>query len=345
MIRASQFPDSNTFDKYVYEDKRSQVVLNSNLAQISNDNDFESLIKIAQQDAMDSNPNLLLFGLGVTDPKGIFGTTLGFQKRYGAKRVFDTPTSENALTGIGVGLALVGYPSIMVHQRLDFFLLAMDQLVNSAAKWHFMFGGQLSCNLTIRLIGRGWGQGPTHSQSLQSWFAHIPGLKVVMPSSAEDAYSLLIESCNDPNPVIFLEHRWLHKAKSSKDIRTNQYHRKIGESAIIKSGKDITIVSMGYLTVEARHAVDCLHEFDLNCELIDLGSIKPIDWKPLVKSLEKTGRLLVLETSHPFCSVGSEIVSTLSRKCFNYLRQAPSLISHQLSRITRRKTKQDLEIS
>ncbi|MGZ5926964.1 MAG: alpha-ketoacid dehydrogenase subunit beta, partial [Rhizomicrobium sp.] len=161
--------------------------------------------------AMAADPAVICFGLGADDPKGVFGTTLDLHKQFGSDRVFDMPTSESAMTGIAIGAALNGLKPVLTHQRLDFALLSMDQLVNNAAKWRFMFGGRRSVPITIRMIiGRGWGQGPTHSQSLQAWFAHIPGLKVVMPTTAEDAKGLLLSSIFDPDPVIFLEHRWLH---------------------------------------------------------------------------------------------------------------------------------------
>ena len=164
-------------------------------------------------EAMSADDTVLCYGLGVTDPKAVFGTTSGLLEKFGGDRVFDVPTSENALTGIGVGAAISGSKVLMTHQRLDFFLLAMDQLVNSAAKWHYMFGSQSSVPITIRLIiGRGWGQGPTHSQNLQAWFAHIPGLKVVMPVSPADAKGMLYEAILDRDPVVFLEHRWLHNS-------------------------------------------------------------------------------------------------------------------------------------
>ena len=172
---------------------------------------FASAINDALSVAMTSDKNIICYGLGVTDPKGVFGTTLGLEKKFGNDRVFDVPTSENALTGIGIGASLHNTKSIMTHQRLDFFLLAMDQLVNNAAKWYYMYGGKKSVPITIRLIiGRGWGQGPTHSQNLQSWFAHIPGLKVVIPTNPYDAKGMLLSAIRDPNPVIFLEHRWFH---------------------------------------------------------------------------------------------------------------------------------------
>src|SRR5258708_18997424 len=157
------------------------------------------------------DPNVYLMGLGVPDPKGIFGTTLGLQQKYGPKRVLDMPVSENGMTGVALGSALVGMRPILTHQRLDFALLAMEQMVNQAAKWHYTFGGELKVPMVIRLIiGRGWGQGPQHSQSLHAWFAHVPGLKVVMPATPADAKGLFIASVEDNNPVIFIDHRWLH---------------------------------------------------------------------------------------------------------------------------------------
>ncbi len=172
---------------------------------------FNEAILEAHDQLMAVDPNVYIMGLGVPDPKGIFGTTVGLQEKYGPNRVMDMPCSENAMTGVAIGSALVGMRPIMTHQRVDFFLLALDQLVNNACKWHFMFGGQLNVPLVIRLIiGRGWGQGPQHSQTLTSFFAHLPGLKVVAPSSPYDAKGLLISAVEDNNPVVYLEHRWLH---------------------------------------------------------------------------------------------------------------------------------------
>ena len=138
---------------------------------------FAQAINLALHEAMFLDPAVICYGLGVTDPKAVFGTTSGLEQRFGRSRVFDMPTSENAMTGVAIGAALNGIKPVVTHQRLDFFLLALDQLVNGAAKWYYMFGNQVSVPMTIRLIlGRGWGQGPTHSQNLQAWFAHIPGL-------------------------------------------------------------------------------------------------------------------------------------------------------------------------
>ena len=180
---------------------------------------YSQAILSALANRLRDDSTVICYGLGVTDPKGVFGTTLDLHKEFGEDRVFDMPTSENAMTGIGIGAAIMGQKVVMTHQRLDFFLLGLDQLINAAAKMHYMFGGQLECPITIRLIiGRGWGQGPTHSQNLHSWFAHIPGLKVVMPTFPADAKSLLEESIEDPNPVVFLEHRWLHNTENPKEV-------------------------------------------------------------------------------------------------------------------------------
>ena len=284
---------------------------------------FANAINDALKIAMKKDKRILCFGLGVSDPKGVFGTTLNLEKNFGSNRVFDVPTSENAITGVSIGAALNGIKSIVTHQRLDFFLLAMDQLVNSAAKWHYMFGSKRSVPITIRLIiGRGWGQGPTHSQNLQSWFNHIPGLKVVMPTFANDAKGLLLSSIFDLNPVIFLEHRWLHNITS--EIKEGDSKIKIGKAKICKKGKDVTIVSMSYLTLEAIKAANYLDsKYRVKAEVIDLRTIKPLDWLTIFKSIEKTGKLLVLDTGFTTGSVAGEIIAKVSIEKFKKLKSAP----------------------
>lgn len=287
---------------------------------------FSESINSAIDIAMTIDEKVICYGLGATDPKGIFGTTIGLEKKFGKERVFDMPTSENAMTGVAIGLGLGGFKTIMTHQRLDFFLLALDQLVNGAAKMHYMFNGELKVPITIRLIlGRGWGQGPTHSQNLQSWFAHIPGLKVVMPSSAEDAKGLLMSSIFDPNPVLFLEHRWLHN--SSGEVAEGDYRIPLGKCKKLREGDDITIVSMSYLTTEALIAANYLKNFGINVDLIDLRSIKPLDLKTIVNSLATTNKLLVLDTGALNCSVGSDIVAKLTTQYFHLFKVAPAILA------------------
>jgi pyruvate dehydrogenase E1 component beta subunit len=236
------------------------------------------------------------------------------------------PTSENAMTGVAVGAAMLGIRPVMVHQRLDFFLLAMDQLVNSAAKWHFMFGGTTSVPITIRLImGRGWGQGPTHSQNLQAWFAHIPGLKVVMPTSAQDAKGLLLASIFDQNPVLFLEHRWLHNL--SGVVPEQFYKTPLGSARTVRNGSHITIVAMSYMVIEAAHAVEQLSCEGIDCELIDLRTVSPIDWDLVFVSVRKTGRLIALDTGHATGSIAGEVLARVSSECWDSLKSAPQRIA------------------
>jgi len=283
---------------------------------------FASAINEALHQAMEMDSSVICYGLGVTDPKAVFGTTAGLEERFGPGRVFDMPTSENAMTGVAIGAALNGIKSVMTHQRVDFFLLALDQLVNSAAKWHYMFGSQCSVPITIRLIiGRGWGQGPTHSQNLQAWFAHIPGLKVVMPTTPGDAKGLLLSSIADPNPVVFLEHRWLHN--SIGEVPDGNYRVPLGNARIARVGQDITIVSMSYMTVEALHAAEYLEAKGISCEVIDLRTIKPLDWDAVFESVAKTGRLMAIDTGFTTGSVAGEIVARVSMDKFSELKCAP----------------------
>ena len=283
---------------------------------------FASAVNDALHTAMDLDSSVIFYGLGATDPKEIFGTTAGLAKKFGHSRVFDTPTSENGMTGIGIGAALGGMRTIMTHQRLDFFLLAMDQLVNSAAKWHYMFGSQISVPITIRLIvGRGWGQGPTHSQNLQAWFAHVPGLKVVMPTTPADAKGLLLSSIFDPNPVVFLEHRWLHQ--SVGEVEKGDIRVPIGLAKIVRMGKDVTVVAASYLVVEALQAAKVLAEEGIECEVIDLRTISPLDWDAVHSSVKKTRRLIVLDSGAQTGSVAGEIIARVAIKQHHVLAAAP----------------------
>ncbi|MGJ8692771.1 MAG: alpha-ketoacid dehydrogenase subunit beta [Thalassotalea sp.] len=280
--------------------------------------------------AMEKSADVFCYGLGIDDPGRIFGTTKGLAEAF-PERVFDMPTAENAMTGIGIGAALAGMRPVMVHQRLDFFLLALDQLINNAAKWHYMFNGQRSVPMTIRLlIGRGWGQGPTHAQNLQALFAHIPGLKVLMPSTPQDAKSMLLESIFDNNPVVFLEHRWLHNQRglvAQNEVFAHQDYLPMAKARVVKTGAEITIVSMSYLTIEAIRAVEALTAQGIDAELIDLRSIKPIDWPTIITSVEKTGRLLVLDSGATTGSVAGEIVSHVVENNFNALTSAPQRLA------------------
>lgn len=287
---------------------------------------FAMAINEALSLAMELDPNVICYGLGVPDPKGVFGTTLGLTEKFGSVRVFDMPTSENAMTGIGIGAALYGLRPVLNHQRLDFALLSMDQLVNNAAKWRFMFGGQRGVPITVRMImGRGWGQGPTHSANLQAWFAHVPGLKVLMPSTAEDAKGLLLSSIFDPDPVIFLEHRWLHNLLG--EVPDGDCRIPIGKASRLREGSDLTVVAMSYMSIEALHAVDHLASQGISCDLIDLRTVRPIDWETIMDSVKITGRLLVLDTGNLTGSISGEIVARVTSDCWHLLKSSPQRLA------------------
>ena len=287
---------------------------------------FSEAINEALTEAMKIDPDVICYGLGVPDPKGVFGTTKGLRERFGDDRVFDMPTSENAMTGIGIGASLYGLRPVMTHQRLDFALLSVDQLVNNAAKWRFMFGDKRGVPLTVRMImGRGWGQGPTHSQNLQAWFAHIPGLKVVMPASAADAKGLLLSAIFDPDPVIFLEHRWLHNLRG--EVPGGDYRVPLEKAVLLREGKAVTVVAMSYMTIEALHALEHLSEQGINCDLIDLRCVRPIDWNLIEDSVNRTGRLIVLDTGNLTGSISGEIVAQITERCWSKLKYPPQRLA------------------
>jgi pyruvate/2-oxoglutarate/acetoin dehydrogenase E1 component len=288
---------------------------------------FSEIIRKATHDLMKKHKKVVCIGLGVEDPKSIFGTLKDLKRIFGTDRIIETPTSENAMTGLCIGLSLNKFRPIMIHQRNDFFLLAMDQLVNNAAKWNFMFGGKMKTPITIRLIvGRGWGQGPTHSQSLQSWFAHIPGLKVVAPTFPNDAKDLLNACVQEDTPCIFIEHRWLHDIKGI--IKTKYQKNIIGKAKLISNGKDLTIISYSYSTIEVLKLTKILKKNNISIDHIDLRSIKPLDYMTILKSLKKTKKILIVDNmSHPICSIGDHILSYLHQT----LRNRVNFISKILS--------------
>lgn len=274
---------------------------------------------------LEADPSVCVIGLGVPDPKGVFGTTLGLQQKYGPLRVLDTPTSENAMTGVVIGSALVGMRPVLVHQRLDFALLSLEQIANQAANWHYMFGGSSHLPLVIRLVvGRGWGQGPQHSQSLQAWFAHLPGLRVVMPTIPYDAKGLLIASIEDNNPVIFIEHRWLHHVTGH--VPEGIYRVPLGSARVMREGSDLTIASTSHMTLEALRAAEALGELGVQAEVLDLRSLRPLDTTSVLESVCKTGRLLVADTGWKSFGIGAEVVALAAEEAFESLKCPPRRI-------------------
>lgn len=286
---------------------------------------FSDAIVEATVSCMEQDSTVLVIGLGAPDPKGIFGTTIGLQDKFGDDRVFDMPVSENGMTGVVIGASLNGYRPILTHQRVEFALLSIDQIVNQAAKWFYMNAGQQNVPIVIRMvIGRGWGQGAQHSQSLESWFAHVPGLKVVMPSNAYDAKGLLISSVEDNNPIIFLEHRWLHSTVGR--VPSEIYRVPIGKARIAKEGEDITIVSHSYMVLESLRCADILENYGISIEVIDLRTIRPIDTETILQSVKKTKRVIVADNGWVHFGVSAEIISIITEKIFDSLISPPARI-------------------
>lgn len=287
---------------------------------------YAQAVREALEQSMFKDSSVIILGEGVPDPKGIFGTTLGLQEKFGPERVMDMPVSENGMTGVCIGAAITGIRPILVHQRVDFSLLSLDQIINNAAKWYYMFGGQKNVPLVIRMIiGQGWGQGAQHSQNLQALFTHIPGLKVVMPTTAYDAKGLLISSIKDNNPVIFLEHRWLHNTSSI--VPEEMYEVPIGKGKIVCEGSDCTIVASSYMALEALRAADFLRGKEISVEVVDLRTLKPLDDALIFTSVAKTGRVIVVDSGHYTGGFAGEIIARISEKLFSQLKTPPARIT------------------
>ena len=269
-------------------------------------------------EAMKKDKTVFVMGQSGEDPNAMFGTLKEAIEKYGPSgRVFDLPLSEAGITGWGTGAAIAGLKPVMTHHRDDFLFLASDQIVNHAAKWLYMH--RTPVNWTIRaIIGRGWGQGPQHSQSLQSIFAHIPGLKVVMPSTAEDAKGLLYSSIFEPCPVIVLEHRRLYD--SVGEVAEGIVEIPLGKARILRPGKDLTIVAISQMVQEAELAAQALGKAGIYAEVIDPRTIRPLDYATINKSVKKTGRLIICDTGWIKFGVSAEIAAAVSETVFDSLK-------------------------
>ncbi|MEM9139367.1 MAG: transketolase C-terminal domain-containing protein [Pseudomonadota bacterium] len=286
---------------------------------------FQAIHEATDQ-ALAADRDVLLMGLGVPGPTGVFGTTKGLVDTYGTSRVFDMPSSENAMTGVALGAATRGKRPIMVHMRVDFAVLSLEPIVNQAAKWHYMYGGRMKAPLVIRMIiGRGWGQGPQHSQSLQAWFAHVPGLKVVMPARPYDMKGMLLAAVEDDAPVIILEHRWLYNLTGP--VPEAPYTVPLDGAAVLREGEDVTLAACSYMTIEAMKAAEVLAGMGVSAEVIDLRSVAPIDTATLDASLAKTGRLVAADTGHAECGVSAEVIAAATETSFAHLKAAPRRVA------------------
>ncbi|MBI4399062.1 MAG: alpha-ketoacid dehydrogenase subunit beta, partial [Candidatus Omnitrophica bacterium] len=311
----------------------------------------EALYQVMHQ-ALSENPRAFIIGQGVADHKGTFGTTLGLQEKFGALRVMDSPLAEEAMTGIALGAALGGMYPIQTHIRLDFVLLAANQIINLVAKYKYMFGGRFEIPMLIRLvIGRSWGQGAQHSQSLQSLFAHIPGLTVIMPSDSQSilqAYPYIINQYKAP--VLSLEHRLLYEIKfradSSRDTQTQPAAAAAGNplsSRLMRKGKDITIVATSIMVLEAIRAAAFLHDkHKIDCEIIDLNCVSHPDTNLILESVKKTGRLVIADTSWKPYGVCAEICRIICETSPALLKSPVVTLGMQPSSCPTAKTLEDM---
>ena len=274
---------------------------------------YVEAIQEATDQEMALDPSVVVFGLDVDDPKRIQGTTRGLVEKYGPERVFGTPLSEEAMTGVAIGMSLAGLRPVHVHIRMDFLMLAMNQLINVAAKSRYMYGGQVHIPIVVRaMIGKSWGQGAQHSQGLYSYFMNVPGIKVVAPTTPYDAKGCLIEAIRDENPVIYVEHRLLHFQKG--DLPVQPYAVPQGRSRITMPGDDVTVVGISYMQLEALRAGHYLKEVGINAEVIDPIWLNPLDVDTIVESVRKTKRLCVVDNGWTTCGAGAEIVSQVTER-------------------------------
>ena len=288
---------------------------------------YSLAINEALHQLMESDNSVFVIGQGVKSPWYVGNTCRGLIEKFGPKRVIDTPVSENAITGAAVGAAIAGMKPIVVHPRMDFMLFAMDPIINQAANWYYMFGGKLNVPIVIwGIINRGGEQAAQHSQALHSIFAHIPGLKVVMPSTPYDAKGLLISAVQDPNPVVYIDDRWLYKIEG--EVPDNIYAVPIGKSAIRRVGKDVTIIGISYMALEALKAAEYLAEsYNIDAEVIDLRTIKPLDTETILKSIRKTGRVIITDVGWKTGGVSAEVLSIISENIFNAIKTSPVRVS------------------
>ncbi|MFA5918601.1 MAG: alpha-ketoacid dehydrogenase subunit beta [Candidatus Nanopelagicaceae bacterium] len=270
-------------------------------------------LREAMSIAMEERPEVFILGEDIGIYGGAFGVTGDLYHRFGSERIRDTPISELGIVGAAVGAALSGMRPIVEIQFSDFTAQAMDQIVNQAAKIHFMVGGGLHVPLVLRAAGgSGTGAAAQHSQSLEGWFANVPGLKVVIPSSPYEAKGLLLSSIDDPNPVIFLEHKLLYKIPGREPVPEGAYRIPLGVSRVLREGKDLTVVATGIMVSRAMSAAEELDKDGVTLTIIDPRTISPLDMDPVYASLEKTGRLMVVQEAPEHGGFLNEVIARVA---------------------------------
>jgi len=274
---------------------------------------FAEAINEGLRQAMRLSDDVFVHGQLVDSDSGVFHTTSGLVDEFSSKRVFDTPVAESAMTGVALGASLAGMRPVLVHQRLDFLLCSMDQIVNWASTWRYKSGGKSGVPFTIRaVVGKGWGQGPQHSKSLQAWFAHVPGLQVAMPATPADAKGMLLNAIFGSDPTIVIEGRSLFSMKD--EVPEEPYRVPFGHAAVRRAGSDVTVVALGNMVPLALKAAEQLQAQGISAEVIDLRTVVPLDEDAILKSVAKTGRMVIADPAWRSFGVSAEISARISEK-------------------------------
>lgn len=283
-------------------------------------------LRDAMMEEMRRDETVFLMGEEVAEYQGAYKVSQGLLEEFGSDRVIDTPITEHGFAGLGVGAGFMGLKPIIEFMTFNFSMQAIDQIINSAAKTLYMSGGQMGCPIVFRgPNGAAARVGAQHSQCYASWYAHCPGLKVVTPYDAKSAKGLLRAAIRDPNPVVFLEHELMY-GQSFDDIPEDDYVMPIGKAAIVREGTDITITAFSITVGYALKAAEILQEKGISAEVIDLRTIRPLDTETIVKSVQKTNRILSVEEGWPFAGIGAEICAMICEKAFDYLDAEPTRV-------------------
>ncbi len=289
------------------------------LRQTARELTFSLAINEALHQMMAADADVFLIGQGVKSPWYVGNTARGLLERFGPERVIDTPVSENAITGAAVGAALAGMRPVVVHPRMDFMFYAFDPIINQAANWFYMNGGRRAVPVVIwGIVNRGGEQAAQHSQSLHAMFAHVPGLKVVMPSTPHDAKGLMIAAIRDNNPVVYVDDRWLYN--ETGPVPEDIYEVPIGQAAVRRTGRDVTVAATSFMSLQAMKAAAVLAERGLEVEVIDLRSLKPLDESTLLASVRKTGRLVIADGGWRSFGASAEIAARVTEQAFIALK-------------------------
>jgi len=287
---------------------------------------YSHAIRAALDEEMERDPSVILIGEDIAEYGGAFKVTAGMAERFGKDRVLNTPIAEGGFVGVAVGAAMTGLRPVAEIMFMDFITLAMDQIVNHAAKFRYQFGEQCRVPLVVRTpAGAGRGYGPTHSKSLERWFAATPGLMVAAPANAHDAKGMLKAAIRCDDPVVFIESKVLYGRRG--EVPEGDYTVPLGSADVARTGEHVTVVAYSRMVAESLKAAEALAERGLSVEVVDLRTLAPLDTDAVARSVEKTGRLVVVEEGWVTGGIGAEVVARVVERCFDYLQAPPRRVA------------------